>query len=775
MQLPIDESRHKVHVALQQLHAEVPLVLSAPTGSGKSTRLPVWCIELGLGPVLVVEPRRVACRTLAHWVAQELSTNVGDQVGYAVRFEHRYHKDTTILFVTPGVARRMLLSGTLKHYPTVIVDEFHERSWETDVIVAALTTPPRSVRLILMSATLTADRLVTTYQAQHITCSGRSYPISFHYQSQGERLGPSQRDLTSRVLNAINKTWNNTNGILVFLPGLSDMLDVRNHLHGIPVYLLHGSLAGCDDTQAFDASMPRVVLATNVAESSLTLPGITAVIDSGLEKRPIHSSGFVALATVPIAQASADQRAGRAGRTAPGQAIRLWDAQALLETAKPPELLAMELDEVLMVLSGLPEGLDTPITWLDPPPSFAWERARQRLLHDGLITDTGHLTDVGQAAAKLPLDSQWARLLCLSPRKLHAPLCQLYALASSRKSLFSSSATPQQIERRQNDLGRDPWRGALALLSLGHPERHGLNGETLDECKRLVQDLLSYLGSDNPFPEKFSHIQELKRFLARYWPQAHFVRRVKRNAWTNGIAECRPTKSETLSPEDQAAVFLSITPIQAQARKVELLARWPLPIRFKELLDAGYGQPRLGKATLGQGKISVEVELIYGGRILGVQKDTPKGPLLRQALADLASRNVWQTGLWGLWEDHAYYTRLHDQLHGKVGECTASDLFLEHLSQLGVESEEDLSLLERPDLEPDTHHVELLASLKKAYPRHYSYGGVAYDVHYQPQARSITLHFRSGPRSVQPPAQHLPHWNGWRVHLDIRGRVTPLR
>lgn len=772
MLLPIDATRPQVMEALGRLPEGGRLVLSAPTGSGKSTRLPVWCREAGLGPVLVIEPRRLACRTLAGWVAAQAGEPVGQSVGYSIRYEQRYSEATSLLFVTPGVARRFLTEGRLETFGTVIFDEFHERGWETDTVMAVLAGRPSRQRLLLMSATLAAERLAQFYGAERLESSGRTFPVSISHLREDGVVAPSAQRLSERVARAIEANWDRDGGTLVFLPGLAAMREVQQRLPRLPVRLLHGTFAQQRQDSAFSDDAPRIVLATNVAESSLTVPGITTVIDSGLEKRPVHQAGYVALGTVPIALSSADQRAGRAGRTAPGRCLRMWDPAAKLVPQRAPDLERMELDELLMFLAGLEGGVHTPLRWLDPPPAFAWDRALERLQSKDLVGADGRSSELGKMVERLPVETSWARVLALAPPHLRGDLCDLHAFSTGRRGLLLPSASEDQVQHRKEDLGEEPWRRALSLLRVGEPGRHGLDSEALSEARRLSRELRQILaqgeaeggesGRAIPHPE-------LGLFLARTWPERHFLRRATRDAWGNGQVECRLRRGEELLEECIAAVMLQVEPVMGRGLKVELRGGSALPSTPSLLRQAGYGEPELSKLRWKDGKLWARVAWSHVGRVLGTEERELEGAALRLALLQKAREKSWRPGLWEAWEEYGFYADLQLRLQGVEPAEDTSTRLLGRLSQLGLEQSEELELLEERDLMPSPPDEEL----KKLYPRIYLYGGVSYDTRFRPG--KVTLVWRSGPKGAPVSAQHLPRWNGWRVDLDERGRVTPLR
>ena len=295
--LPIHEVRAEFREAIER----GPVVLSAPTGSGKSTQVPIWCTE-AVGPTLVVEPRRVACRALYRF----LSADSGPKVGYVVRHE-RANPEADLLFVTPGVALRLLTEDSNPGRPCVVLDEFHERGMESDLLLALLAERP-DLRLVVMSATMDSPRLASWLSAKVIEAKGRQYPVSVEYDGGVEI--PSTRGLDDRVARAVRRATAFFDGergdILVFLPGKAEIAAsnralranatggvhaASGNLHGtrstdLEVIEFHAGMTGKQQDRAFRTPAGiRVVLATNVAESSVTLPWVRVVIDSGLERR----------------------------------------------------------------------------------------------------------------------------------------------------------------------------------------------------------------------------------------------------------------------------------------------------------------------------------------------------------------------------------------------------------------------------------------------------------------------------------------------------------
>jgi ATP-dependent helicase HrpB len=779
MKLPIEEIKGEFEAVFQRLKPGGRIVLTAPTGSGKSTRIPLWCQECSGGKVLVIEPRRVAARTLAEWVAKGREQTVGQSVGYTIRFENRTSEQTEILFVTPGVARRFLTEGSLSEFPTIIFDEFHERSWETDALLALVAAQESGPRLVIMSATLTATQLAERYDAELIQAEGRTFEVVVrHEEGDAELTVPSMRHLASRAARAVKKVWNQPGeeSVLVFLPGLFSMHEVASSLGGLPVVLLHGTYSQKEQSRAFSRDQRKIVLATNVAESSLTIPDITSVVDSGLEKRQIHQSGYVALATVPVAQSSADQRAGRAGRVRAGACIRLWSEQASLEAARPPDICRMELDDLVLFFASLPAGLASPVEWVESPPDFAWERAKTRLIEAGLLSETGFLTENGKAAQRLPVEQDWARVLVTAPKEITGDLCDLCSLATARRSPLKNTRCEDALTARKEDLGEDPWNQALNLVRVAEPTKHAVDSEGLKLCRRVSDELRGLCGAGKRPKEAGKQHPKLQSFLTRAWPQRFFLLRSHGRSWGNGQVECRLSRSEQVPEECTAAFFLQVSPNVGRGLKVELQGRWGLPTRLSVLRRAGLGEPELSKIRWLKGKLTARVVYVHAGRELGGSEEELKGAALRKALAELAVRGSWHTETLEQMKEEQFYQHLEAQLKGEDYDLLQPlDLMRRRLEVLGVNECEELELLEAGDFLEGTLDAYMLETLQKDYPRLYRYGGLTFEMEYQPRRRRVVMNSMSKAKGAKLKPQHLPRWNGWKVELDEKGRRTVVR
>lgn len=453
--LPVDEVLPALADALRQ-HPSV--VLRAPPGAGKTTRVPAALLSSGLaenGVVMVLEPRRLAARSSARRMAEERGEPVGKTVGYQVRFEERRSRETRILVVTEGIlTRRFLDDPLLEGISAVVLDEFHERSVHTDLCLA-LTRELQQVRddlkLVVMSATLDVAPLASFLgDCPVVTSEGRRFPVAVQH-----RRPPEGRSVEQRIRGALHELLraadDDGGDLLVFLPGAPEIRRVERllreeplaALHELEVIPLHGSLdATAQDRVMRRSGKRRIILATNIAETSLTLEGVTTVIDSGLEKRVRLDprTGLERLETVRISRYSAEQRAGRAGRTGPGRALRLWSEteHAQLEERAPPELhrtcLASPLLQVLAFQPGRPE--DFP--FFEPPPAAHLDRAlRDLTLLDAVRRDERgrcSLTAHGQTLAKLPVAPRLGALLLASHEAgVGAEGCGYAALLAERE------------------------------------------------------------------------------------------------------------------------------------------------------------------------------------------------------------------------------------------------------------------------------------------------------------------------------------------------------
>jgi ATP-dependent helicase HrpB len=434
----------------EALTAGVSAVLQAPPGAGKTTRVPLALLDepwLAGARIVMLEPRRLAARAAAHRMADTLGEGVGATVGYRVRQDTRVGPETRVEVVTEGVLTRMLQSDpSLLGTGLLVFDEFHERSIHADLGLAlALQTQSvlrPDLRLLVMSATLDSGPVAALLGgAPTVTGAGRSYPVETRYL-------PHRREqrVESAVAGVVREVLASDAGdVLVFLPGAAEIRRVERSLQGVAaaVIPLHGNLPQDLQDQAIRPSPPgrrKVVLATAIAETSLTIEGVRIVVDSGLARVPRYSprTGMTRLATVRVSRASADQRRGRAGRLAPGVCYRLWAANEdpQLQARATPEILETDLAALALELAAAGIGDPAELAWIDRPPSAAYAQARGLLLQLGALDEEGRLTPHGRSMTRLALHPRLAHMV-LRGRQLGAGglACELAALLTERDIL----------------------------------------------------------------------------------------------------------------------------------------------------------------------------------------------------------------------------------------------------------------------------------------------------------------------------------------------------
>ncbi len=455
--LPIDDVMPEIVGAL----GTAPnLVLRAPTGAGKTTRVPSALIDAGFadpGKIVVLEPRRLAARAAARRMAQERSCRVGEEIGYHVRFDRQAGNRTRALVVTPGILLRQLQDDPfLESVSVLIFDEFHERSLDCDLALGMARLLQQTVRpdlrLVVMSATLEVER-VSAYlgNCPIVTSEGRLHPVEIHYDPRSSQLhwGESIAQAMTTWLPRAEGDW------LVFLPGMQEIrqairalepLAARENLALLP---LHGDLPPEEQDRALlTMEQRKIVLATNVAETSVTVEGIVGVMDTGVARMQTFDSavGVDRLELLPIARDAADQRAGRAGRIKPGLCVRLWSEGSHRQRAAQtePEIRRIDLAGAVLHMLALGETDVAKFPWLETPPPEAVDHALGLLQLLGAVHE-GTLTEMGRNMAKLPLHPRLARMMLEGQRLGHADRAALAAAILSERDPFERFSTSTSV------------------------------------------------------------------------------------------------------------------------------------------------------------------------------------------------------------------------------------------------------------------------------------------------------------------------------------------
>jgi ATP-dependent helicase HrpB len=570
--LPIDDVMLQVIAAVRDRRA---CVLVAPPGAGKTTRVPGALLDLIEGSIVVLQPRRLAARLAAARIASERGVQLGGEVGYQVRFDRKTSAATRIELVTEGVlTRRLLGDPELRGVGCVIVDEFHERHLDGDLalaLVARLRAKRPELALVVMSATLDAEPVAAFLDAPIIRSEGRTFPVTIEHAAQ-----PDDRQLGKQVASAVRRVvQEGTPGdVLVFLPGAGEIrrcaedLEDAARVLDLDVLPLHGDLPADEQDRAVRRSPKRkVILATNVAETSVTIDGVTCVIDSGLARIARHSpwSGIASLEVEPVSRASCAQRAGRAGRTAPGRVVRLYtkhdhDTRRAFEA---PEIARADLAGAALELHGA--GLQLrELRWFEPPPEAAARAAEDLLSRLGAVT-AGGITELGRRMLRFPVHPRLARVVCEGEtRGVARDACAIAAIAGQREL---------RLERRGRDAkanvaSESDLLDDLDALAAGG---RGLDRATAHFVERAAKQLERI--ADARKREPADPDRELQLCILTGFPDRVGKRRAPRSAdvvFAGGGAGTLAPTSAVIDAELLVAVDAAETGARGQATRVQI-------------------------------------------------------------------------------------------------------------------------------------------------------------------------------------------------------------
>jgi ATP-dependent helicase HrpB len=437
------------------LETHPAVVLSAPPGSGKTTLVPLELLASSWlnGRILMLEPRRLAARAAASRMASLLGESVGETVGYSIRLDRKVSDKTRIEVVTEGIlTQRLQADPSLQGVDLVIFDEFHERNLQSDLAFAFSIDVQRGLRedlrLLVMSATLNSEWVSELLgDVPVVEAEGRSYPVTLHYAAEQ----PDKRRIVEQTAAAVIKAFRNESGdLLVFLPGVGEIKRVMQRLQqsfrhesAMPVISpLYGDLPKREQDRALlpdSEGRRRIVLTTSIAETSLTIEGVNAVVDCGWSRLPLYlpGVGLTRLETLPISQAAADQRAGRAGRLGPGSCYRLWPESyhQRLPAYHGAEILQADLSQLVLELARWGVQDSAQLVWPDPPPNAAYQQARELLQRLGALDTEGRLTETGRKISRLPLHPRLSHMLVHAAEADRQLVCDLAALLSERDLL----------------------------------------------------------------------------------------------------------------------------------------------------------------------------------------------------------------------------------------------------------------------------------------------------------------------------------------------------
>ena len=552
----------------EALHTNSSLVVTAPPGAGKSTLLPLTILSsLGEGEkILMLEPRRLAARHIAERMAQMLGEQVGETVGYRVRFESRVSKRTHIEVLTEGILTRMIVDdATLDGVSVVIFDEFHERSINSDLALALTRQAQQIIRpdlkVVIMSATIDASNICAALQAPLIESEGRMFPVELHYADEDT----DPRDIAAAAASTTIKAYKKYEGdILVFLPGQAEIercyellsksqhLTISPHQHlntstsqpittstsqHLTIHPLYGNLSPEDQRRAIAPSAPgerKIVIATPIAETSITIEGVRVVIDAGLCRQVVFDArtGLSHLETVRISMDMATQRMGRAGRVAEGVCYRLWTkaSEHLMAEQRKPEIEEADLAPMVLDTAAFGESDAEALPWLTMPPRAGVFKAKELLTALGAIDENGNITSIGKRMATLPCHPRIARMILATtnlttstPQGVHLSqvhqqhlttstshhnntslACDIAALLEEKDPLSESGGTDLTLRlsalraaRRKKQLGR--WQ-RIAKIAAEYRRMAHTDEDNRDPAPTEAGLLVAYA-----YPERIAH------------------------------------------------------------------------------------------------------------------------------------------------------------------------------------------------------------------------------------------------------------------------------
>lgn len=633
----------------------------APPGAGKTTAVaPALLTEpwVAGGQILLLSPRRLAARAAAERIAELAAESVGKSVGYATRMDTKQSAETRILVLTEGIFRnRIQADPELRGIAAVLFDEVHERSLDSDFGLAlaldAQAALRPDLRLIAMSATLDGDRFAGLMGANIIVSDGRSYPLTLHHI--GRRAEARIEDETaSAILRALAEAEGDC---LVFLPGVAEIERTVERLTALPanigIHRLHGALDPAEQRAAIAAAPPgkrKLILATSIAETSLTIDGVRIVIDSGLARRPRYdrAAGMTRLVTERASQAAATQRSGRAARQAPGVAYRLWEEAATTGMPRfdPPEILEADLSAVMLDCALW--GVRDPRTlkWLDPPPEAAIAEARERLTSLGALDENARPTQHGRAISAFPLPPRLAHMLITASALGIGEIAARVAVLISERGLGGNDVDLEtRLERWQRE-----------------------RGKRADAARHLAKRWAALLSS--PLKSGQGQAEGLALAIALAFPD-RLARRRGGNGEHWASIGGRGFRLDPASPLAKSE-WLAVAETQGAASGARILSAAAIEWREVERL---YADRIESKHTLAfdpaSGAVEARIERRIGAIILALGHDADADP---QAVADALIKGVRHHGLGCLdWHDAAQALRARAAY---AGQKTLSDAAL---------------------------------------------------------------------------------------------------
>ncbi|MGR2666408.1 helicase-related protein [Vibrio campbellii] len=782
-QLPIDSLQAEFDQLVNHHH----LVVEAETGSGKSTRLPLWAANHGR--VLVIEPRRIACTSLAEFLAEQSGQPLGKKIGYAIKLHAHYDENTNVVFVTPGVALRWFAEDKLASFDIVMVDEFHERRWDIDLLTAILKQEKQH-RLIVTSATLEGEKLANYLDAKRLRSEGRCFPVTVTHRSLDSRYLPNKKGCENDVVRTVKEALEDEEGdILVFLPGRKEITQcsqMLQNLDDVLVVKLHASVSDEERHRALTVQKQRkVVLATNVAETSLTIPNIRVVIDSGLERRTVQRNGRTALTLTNISKASAAQRMGRAGRVAEGACIRLFGEHAPLELVTPPELHREELVEPMLAAACCGYRLSE-LSFLDSVPEKSLNSARQTLQGMEAIDEQGDITEHGKKVYPLPIDALFADLVTrIQTKSEKEAMIDLAAALSVPAQLYQlQGGESAEALAQEEPFGCD---ASLMIRLVRGEQLPGVNvdASVLDEAQGLAKQMREVF--ELPDLEVASRYKrdELTKAIATLHPELVFVRRERRrDALGNGLMEMMVGRNSRFPEKSEAALVLDSHSVPGRGVKQTLnLASVMLPISLKLLRELELGEWQQGETNYEEEVPRATMHLTYAGRTICTEFQALEGGVAVQSIVEMIEAETLLPGFAPLRKQQIQHWKIYNALglnQEPIDKATLDGLsfstwLVEQLETLGVESMEDIELFEADDISfegiPDWEYQDFA----EQFPLKLLLAELKLDVEYFVSRKLVHVIYTDGNRKGDPKRWELPRWSGWKVQYKKASRVLDVK
>ncbi|GEA24799.1 helicase-related protein [Vibrio harveyi] len=782
-QLPIDSLQAEFDQLVNHHH----LVVEAETGSGKSTRLPLW--SANHGRVLVIEPRRIACTSLAEFLADQSGQPLGKQIGYAIKLHAHYDENTKVVFVTPGVALRWFAEDKLASFDIVMVDEFHERRWDIDLLTAILKQEKQH-RLIVTSATLEGEKLANYLDAKRLRSEGRCFPVTVSHRSLDSRYLPNKKGCENDVVRTVKEALEDEEGdILVFLPGrkeITQCAQMLQNINDVMIVKLHASVSDEERHRALTVQNQRkVVLATNVAETSLTIPNIRVVIDSGLERRTVQRNGRTALTLTHISKASAAQRMGRAGRVAEGACIRLFGEHAPLELVTPPELHREELVEPMLAAACCGYRLSE-LQFLDALPEKSLLSASQTLRGMEAIDQQGDVTEHGKKVYPLPIDALFADLVTRMQTKSEK---------EAMIDLAAALSVPAQLHQLQGGesaeaLAQEEPFGCDASLMIRLVRGEQLPGVNVDvSVLEEAQGLAKQMREVFELPEldvasRYKR-DELTKAIAKLHPELVFVRRERRrDALGNGLMEMVVGRNSRFPDKSEAALVLDSHSVPGRGVKQTLnLASVMLPVSLALLRELELGEWQQGETNYEEEVPRATMHLIYAGRTICTEYQALQGEVAVQSIVEMIDEQALLPGFAPLRKQQIQHWKIYNALglnqtpvdKSMLDDLSFSTWLVEQLETLGVESVEDIELFDADDIPfegiPDWEYQDFA----EQFPLKLVLAELKLDVEYFVSRKLVHVIYTEGNRKGDPKRWELPRWSGWKVQYKKASRVLDVK